>query len=181
MSGFEVRVNGELVRFVAFDENDGGVLGVIVEWVVLREHEICWLVDLPTPFKEVFPGDEIYIRVVEGSLPPSQSDSTKSVSYRLLPSRPRELGIDVRVNGQVVRQVRGSRMVDAHVMWVKPTPEMQERGVQPSLRVTSASGSGDIEYAEAAPGDEIVFTLLELPVAVAESGYAEESVARGAA
>ena len=115
MSGFEIRVNGETVCVTPFAEEDGesGVLLLIVEWMLLRNHEICWLV-LDEPLKELFPGDEVSVRIIEGFVATTLAKSA-NVSYRVLPSKPCEIAIEVRHNGAFLRQVQSARAADAQV------------------------------------------------------------------
>lgn len=184
MRGLEYRVNGSVVRRVPFPEDHGekGVLSAMIEWLRLREHEICWLVDLPTPFMQLFPGDEVEITILGSLFEPMTIEDVNGAGHRSRENKRSEAALDVWINGLPVYHVQHSRGVTADVTWIEPTEEMIARDVRPSLRAALATTPEDIRYFALAEGDRICILLSEAPVAAAdaESGQRDDTN-RGAA
>ena len=170
-----MRLNGRHVLDAPFDEGGGeqGVVSILIEWIVLRDHELCCLVVLPSPFLRLSAGDEVTVTVVKGPLERSgeAEDAAKDLQPKSVSSGEPALSVSVG-GGGYSRHIQNPRGVSAEVSWIQPTSAMKQRGVIPSLRVSSATGPDDIEGRRLEPGSVVVFRLSVAPVADASGSEA---------
>jgi len=177
MGGLEFRVNGAVVRRTPFPEGGGeqGVVAGMVEWLRLTSHDVCWLVDLPAAFMELFPGDEVEIDVVSATPEAWAPPQPGAGALRPRGNAAGEAACDVLVDGEHVCRVQSARGVTVNVSWVEPTPEMLGRGVRRSLQLAaSATGPEGISYFRLEPGQHVRILLSEVPAAAAESAFGSD-------